>query len=113
MKQKIKLARGRSAHFGLAITDASTGEAYQLESGEVIRFGVKKNTDDTAFVFAEKVITAADESGEYPLVFTPEDTASVKPGTYHYDIGLQSGTDYWPIVEWSEFEIGPNATSKE
>lgn len=114
MAQKIKIERGKTAVFSLEIIDEDTGNQYSLESGEILRFGVKKSTDDAEYLI-EKELTSADEEqdGSYTVAIDPDDTIDLATGTFHYDVGLQSGSDYWSVIPYSDFVIGPNATVKE
>ncbi len=34
-------------------------------------------------------------------------------GRHVYDVGLQSGSDYYTVIEPSEFELVANVTAKE
>lgn len=112
-KLKITVERGKSYGFALEITDEDTGEQYALQSGETLRFGVKARTGDPNYLILKEDTSAdADEDGRYPIFINPTDTINLPTGTYHYDVGLQSGDDYWPIINWSDFVIGPNATTK-
>ena len=113
-KLKITVERGKSYGFALNITDVETEEQYALESVEILRFGVKSQTGDPNYLILKEDTSAdADTGGRYPIFINPADTINLPVGTYHYDVGLQSGDDYWPIINWSDFVIGPNATTKE
>ena len=109
-KQTIKIVRGTTASFTVTITDVATGNPYVIELGEVIRFGVKATPVDNAYIFT-KEITAG--SGDYDFTIEPSDTIGLAFGSYWYDIGLQSGTDYYNIIPASPFEITYNVTKWE
>lgn len=111
-KQAIKIVRGTTNSFSVTIIDETTGEPYVLDSGEVIRFGVKVNPNDTTYLF-QKTISAADEEDEYSFTINPSDTLSLAFGSYWYDIGLQSGTAYFNIIPASPFELAYNVTKAE
>lgn len=107
-KQPIEIVRGTTNGFVIAVTDED-GEAYELQSGEFIRFGVKQQPTDTTYIFT-KTITEADSDGNYVFFITPTDTISLTFGSYWYDIGLQSSTDYFNIIPASPFEVTYNVT---
>lgn len=111
-KQKISIVRGTTNGFSIAITDEETGNDYELEPGEIIRFGVKTLPTDENYVFT-KEITEANESGEYGFTITPSDTSALNFGAYWYDAGLQSGGAYYNIIPAAPFELTYNVTEWE
>lgn len=108
-KQKISIVRGTTNSFSISITDKETGEAYELETGEALRFGIKKNPNDAEYVLVID-ITEANEDGEYAFTILPSDTISLPFGSYYYDVGLQSGASYYNIIPASQFEVAFNVT---
>lgn len=112
MKQDIEIIRGTTNTFNIEVKDAD-GAAYALAGGEKLVFGVKANKSNTAYDIV-KILTSenANPSSGYELELCPEDTANLPCGRYCYDIGLQSGTDYYNIIECSHFIIAHNITSK-
>lgn len=106
MKQSVEIVRGTTNTFGIAVTDAD-GEAYTLTGQEFLVFGLKRNRLNNDRVLTKKITNLAD--GVYYLELTPEDTAGLEPGKYFYDVGLQSGSLFYPVIELSEFLIKPNA----
>ena len=53
-------------------------------------------------------------NGLYPIKLVPSDTESLVPNTeYFYDVGLQIGVDYYPIIDTSKFYLVGNVTKKE
>lgn len=111
-KQTIQIVRGTTAGFSVAITDAETGEAYTLEPGEVLRFGVKKLPEDPACIF-EIEFDEADDDGDYGFTIGVNNTKNMAFGSYFYDIGLQSGNNYFNVIPASPFEITYNVTKWE
>lgn len=109
-KQTIKIVRGTTTSFTVTITDVATGNPYVIEPGEAIRFGVKATPVDNAYILT-KEITVGD--GDYDFTIEQDDTISLAFGSYWYDIGLQSGTDYYNIIPASPFEITYNVTKWE
>lgn len=111
-KLDMRVIRGRTESFILTVADADGG-AYALADGEVLRFGVKHTASSTTYLLVkEMTATDASESG-YLLTLTPEDTAEMPSGHHVYDVGLQSGSDYYTVIEPSEFELVANVTAKE
>lgn len=110
-QQAITLIRGTSATFGVSITDEN-GNTYTLEADEVLRFGIKTTPTDSQYIVT-KDFTEVDSSGDYVFSLTPADTENLSFGSYWYDIGLQSGEDYWNIIPASAFNIAYNVTGLE
>lgn len=111
-KQAIKIVRGTTNGFSIAITDETTGDPYELEPGEIIRFGVKTLPTDTTYIFT-KEITEANEDDEYAFTIGQSDTIGLPFGSYWYDVGLQSGGAYYNIIPASPFELAYNVTKWE
>ena len=118
MKQNISITRARTKRFKLYVTDAS-GSNRTLSTGERLIFGVKKNVSDVEYKILKKTdgetpdIIYDDVLSAYIIVFNPTDTNECSPGDYVYDVGLQNGTNYYPIIETSTFTILPNVTERE
>lgn len=110
-KQKITIVRGTTNSFAIAIVDEE-GEAYVLESGEVLRFGIKARAEDAQYI-VEKEMTTANNDGEYEFTITVSDTANLPFGTYAYDVGLQSGNAYYNVIPASDFVVAKNITAWE
>ena len=114
MENAIEIVRGTTNAFAISLKDKDTGETYVLETGEVLRFGVKKAEQSTTTVFDKTIAASAvEEDNTYTLTINPDDTLMLPTGRYYYDIGLQSGDDYFPVISWSPFVITPNATRKQ
>ena len=114
MSKTISIVRGTTNAFDIALTD-QTGAFYSLQPGEVLRFGVKLRADLSEYKLV-KELTAADlnDKGDaYVLTLQPDDTEGLAFGRYCYDIGLQSGNDYFNVVPCSDFVIHHNITSRE
>lgn len=110
-QQAITMIRGTSAAFGVAVTDED-GNAYTLQSGETLRFGIKTTPNATEYIL-QKDFTDTDTEGNYTFTIDPADTAALDFGAYWYDIGLQSGEDYWNVIPASAFNIAYNITGLE
>jgi hypothetical protein len=114
MKQNVSMVRGRTRIFNVRVTDG-TGAAYILGTGEKLIFGVKKNYFDSGYLIKKSItsVNATSEPGVYAVVIKPEDTASLTCDIYCYDVGLQSGSDYYSVIDCSHFVIEPNITGEE
>lgn len=113
MKQDISLARGRTYVFELAVNDAD-GEPYILQDGETLIFGIKRLYSDPIYR-VKKIITPEMmfEDGLYELELEPKDTLRLPIGDYCYDVGLQSGKDFFEVIEYSKFSLTKNVTKAE
>lgn len=114
MEQKLSIVRGRTETIHITISDAS-GNAYVLGNEEKLIFGVKKNYYDASYLI-KKTLTIHDVSsisGTYILTLKPEDTQYLRCDKYFYDVGLQSGNDYYTVIECSHFILERNVTIRE
>lgn len=112
MSKTINIIRGTTNSIDIALTDES-GATYLLQDGEVLRFGVKVRAEYEQYKLL-KELTAADlnEAGDaYSLVLVPADTEDLSFMTYCYDVGLQSGNDYYNVIPCSDFKVNHNITS--
>lgn len=92
------------------------GDEYQIDEGDIIRFGVKNNTDDSEYLILKEMISTdySEDAGGYPLMIYPEDTINLDVGCYAYDIGIQTAAGQYKMVKvYSPFKILPNVTRKE
>lgn len=112
MKQPLAIVRGTTKTMTVSVTDES-GSVYELENGEVLRFGVKKHPGDQSYLFSKEMSYDSLENGVYSFMIDPSDTEDLEFGCYYYDIGLQSGDSYFNVVECSEFRVCYNITSRE
>lgn len=110
MVQAIEIVRGTTLPMILEITDAN-GSLYKLGTGERVLFGVKNDPRDENPIFCLTAVAQA-ESGQYEITVYPENTQELEPGRYWYDVGLESGGDYFNIIEPSGFTILPNITKR-
>lgn len=114
MKQPISMIRGTTQPINIIVRDPA-GAIYQLTDGEVLRFGMKKKPEDPeSECLVKKELTIEHLDGDfYVLTLLPSDTKDLPFGTYYYDVGLQSGNNYYNVIECSEFKIGYNITLPE
>ena len=71
--------RGDTGCINVSLT--SDGEPYTMQTGDVIIFSVKRNTQDT-----EYVLQKTSNTGQ--IIFNHKDTQNLTPGSYVYDIQL-------------------------
>jgi hypothetical protein len=109
MAQKIEIVRGTTNTFNIAVRDAD-GREYALADGEKIVFGIKRNLDDPEAIVVKTATAGTD--GVYAVTIVPSDTADLDPGRYHYDVGLQSGENYFNVIEHNPFIIQANVTRR-
>jgi len=105
--QKIEIIRGTTNVLQITLTDGD-GKLRALSSGEKIIFGLKYKVTDHETIFNRAATTV--DLGLYNVELAKEDTAELDPGKYYYDVGLQSGDDYFNIVEPSPFIIQSEVT---
>ena len=106
MSQKIEIVKCTSDVIQITLTDHD-GNLRALSSGEKIIFGLKRKCTDTDLLFVKAALPV--DLGLYNVELCPEDT-DLEPGKYFYDVGLQSGGDYFNIVEPSPFVVQANVT---
>lgn len=114
MSSTIHIIRGTTTSIDIALTNESGG-AYLLQSNEILRFGVKVRAEHTDYTLV-KELTAADLNSDgtaYTLTLEPEDTEDMEFMRYCYDVGLQSGTDYYNVIPCSDFVVEHNITKRE
>ncbi len=112
-KQPLSMVRGTTLSLALSVQD-SDGNDYTLQTGEVLRFGVKKKPEDTEYLITKEAgPNDTDDDGNYVFALAPADTEDLPFGCYYYDVGLQSGTDYYNVIEASSFKLAFNVTEWE
>lgn len=111
MIQPISIVRGTTQMVNIDLVDAG-GTPYSLGADEVLRFGVKRCPEDEDYLLV-KELTAEnqDEQGTYVLILEPADTCTMKFGRYYYDVGMQSGEQYYNVIECSNFHLRYNITA--
>lgn len=112
MKQPIAVIRGTNQTINISLRTAS-GEQYTLQDEEAIYFGVKKNPDNESYLIFKELRNSEFENDCYVLLLLPSDTENMAFGCYYYDVGLQSGTNYFNIIECSNFEVKHNITGRK
>lgn len=109
-KKVLRLVRGATHTLELRVYGPD-GRPYELLEGDVIRFGVKYDEGSTSFLLKKQSSELND--GVTWILIEAEDTLGMEAGEYKFDVGLQSGDYYFPIVRYSDFILEPNITTKE
>ena len=78
----IEATKGDTIIFPFVVVN-NDKSIYQVQSGDVINFGLKKNYDD-----AECLIEKTIDNTTLTLVLEHEDTKNLEVGAYHYDIQI-------------------------
>ena len=108
----IEVVRGTSHTFRISILD-EFGQPYVMQPGEILRMGVKDEVDAQEYVLEKEVDYTFNIGGEYIIILQPSDTLFLDCKKYWYDVGLQSGVDYFMVIECSPFVVRQNITSVE
>ncbi len=111
MKQPISIIRGTTNSFSISIKNED-GTDYVLSDGETVRFGVKQNVDSSEYKILKEITQSNSDVDEIQFTIEPSDTENLRIGNYHYDVGLQSGSQYFNIIEFSDFIVCSNITKK-
>ena len=112
MKQPLIIVRGTTKTMTVRVTNED-GSIYILQNNEILRFGVKKQPGDSAYLFSKEMSSDSYSDGVYQFIINPADTENLDFGCYYYDVGLQSGSEYYNVIECSEFRVGYNITQRE
>lgn len=109
----ISIIRGTTQNLLITITD-EVGEIYKLQNGDVIRFGIKRNWQDTDYDVCKEIISDDTQNDEYIIALAPEDTFNLPAENYYFDVGLQTASgDYYMIIPCTQCIIAPAVTQKE
>lgn len=114
MSNTISIIRGTTNSIDIKLADES-GATYLLQSDEVLRFGVKPRAEHTDYSLV-KTLTSANlnSAGDaYTLTLAPADTEGMEFMRYCYDVGFQSGDDYYNVIPCSDFIVEHNITKRE
>ena len=109
MKTDVEIIRGTTNTFDITVTNAF-GELYELGASEQLLFGVKRNYDDKEYIFVKSVRIGS--NGVYSVVINPEDTEQCDCCRYYYDVSIQSGDNFFNVIETSSFHICKNITKR-
>ena len=109
VQQPIEMVRGTTKAINVTVRDKDGG-LYALPSGAKLILGVKSNLNNSDCCI-KKVLTEG--TGVYKFRFAPEDTENLGCGKLCYDVGLQIGADYFPVIPCSPFVLKHNVTGRE
>lgn len=104
---KIEIVRGTTLPINITVMDESN-KLRSLADGEKIIFGIKRKESDKDPIFSK--VATKDIDGTFNVTITPDDTANLDYGKYFYDVSLQSGENFFNIIEASPFIIRINVT---
>lgn len=104
-KYPLSMVRGTTEAITFSFSEDSI-----FQPGDIMVFGIKKRYLDNEYVFKYKTNKIA--NNEATVSLKPEDTSSLHIGDYFYDLGLIRGTDFFTLVECSDFTLKPNITEK-
>ena len=110
MSYSIEMIRGTTSIQQIVLME--DGHPYILSSDEFIHFGIKEAGYQSR-ILVDKIFTHKDQNkttGEIEFKILPEETKKWPVKTYKYDIGLQSGEDYFIVIPESDFVVKQNIT---
>ena len=107
----IKMIRGTTFKQPIHLTQNEMN--YSLKPGEILRFGVKENEHQTRYIIIKEWKSKDVIDGIFILTINPQDTLKMPCKKYKYDLGLQSGEDYFMIIPESDFQLCENITKWE
>ena len=110
MAYEIEMIRGTTSIQQIRLMEEE--QPYILSDNEYLHFGVKEAGYNSRFLINKK-FTSKDQdinTGIVEFKILPNETISLPAKTYKYDIGLQSGEDYFIIIPESNFIIKQNIT---
>ena len=100
----IRLTRGDTARLSIALQN-NEGEDYELSSKDVLRFTIKKSANNKEFL-VQKV-----NVGDPLFHIEPEDTQSLKYGSYVYDVEITTSEgDVYTIIDPNKFILTKEVT---
>lgn len=100
----IKLPRGNSAAFSLALTNGD-GTAYVPSENDTVIFTVKKSRSRNAAALIMKKIVPSDNM---VINIDPADTIGLAEGDYYYDVAIcVGGSGFYTVVICDEFKLLP------
>lgn len=105
----IYLTRGDTANIDINIFYEDSAEPYVPQSTDVIKFSVKKDVNDSSYVFQK---TATVSNGVATVNIVPSDTSGKDYGEYVYDVQLtQSDGSVYTVVPYSKFRLTEEVTT--
>lgn len=107
----IKMIRGTTFKQPIHLTQNEMN--YSLKPGEILRFGVKESEHQARYIIIKEWESKDVIDGLFILTINPQDTLKLPCKKYKYDLGLQSGDDYFMIIPESDFQLCENITKWE
>ena len=96
----IMLTRGDSFYAEVGIYDAE-GQAYEVQSGDVIKFGLKHSTKESTCLIKKTI-----DNNDLILYLSPEDTKELPFGNYVYDIEITfANGDVDTFINGASFQL--------
>lgn len=110
----LEIIRGTTQRIVITIYDWD-GNVYRMQSGDVLRFGIKRDWQNTEYDVKKEVTNLSAQNDNYVINIDPEDTQNLPSSReYKFDIGLQTAAgDYYMVVPCSSCIILPAVTTKE
>lgn len=102
----IYLTKGDTAHLAVGITNAASGDAYEMQPDDTLILTVRKQAYEASPVLLQKTV-----KGSSDIHLTPEDTAQMATGTYKYDVELRTGADIYTVIQCSMFKLLEEVTT--
>lgn len=100
----IKLPRGNSAAFSLALTNGD-GTAFVPSENDTVIFTVKKSRSRNASALITKKIVPSESM---VISIDPADTIGLTEGDYYYDVAVcVGGTGFYTVVICDDFKLLP------
>ena len=97
----IVITRGDTGHKLIRLRVLATGETYEMQAGDEIHFGVKRDYND-----AECAIAKTYTTNPFILAIDPDDTTDLDFGQYHYDMEFVAANGYTrTFMEKKKFKI--------
>lgn len=96
----VRLTRGDSATFTVALVYKDTDTPYEIGENDTVTMTVKKSTKNTEFVMQKTVV------GSNNISIQPSDTKGLAFGKYKYDVQLTTASgDVYTVIEPTTFEV--------
>lgn len=111
MSTNIKMIRGTTFEQDIHITYEDVD--YNLQSNEILRFGVKESGQQRRYLIIKEWEQQDVKKGIFTLRIDPSDTLKLPYKKYKYDLGIQRGNDYYMLIPESEFILCENITQWE
>ena len=100
---RIVMTRGDTAKISIGIKFKNSGEDYDPDPDDILRFSVKKYLSDRNPAIVKDIPVST-----MILTIDPDDTKNLSFGYYHYDIQLiKSNGDTDTIIEDRILELSP------